>query len=48
MGKILDGNGSVDTFKKMYENVDVVMDTPIYLFWEEIFRAFPEAKVTEV
>ena len=46
--KIYDGNGSVDTFKKMYKNVDVAMDTPVFLFWEEIFWAFPEAKVTEV
>ena len=46
--KIYDGNGSVDTFKNMYENVDVVMDTPIFLFWEEIFWAFPEAKVRVV
>ena len=44
--KIYDGIGSVDTFKKMYENVDVVIDTTIFLFWEEIFGAFLEAKVT--
>jgi len=32
-------------FKEMYENVDACMDTPAYLFWEQILEAFPKAKV---
>ena len=35
----------VDTFKKMYSNVDVVVDIPACYFWEEIHEAFPDAKV---
>ena len=29
----------------MYENVDAVVDIPVYYFWEEIHWAFPDAKV---
>ncbi|XP_077972583.1 uncharacterized protein LOC144411647 [Styela clava] len=32
-------------FKRMYENVDVVMDAPCCCFWEEIHKAFPDAKI---
>ena len=37
--------GSIEDFKKMYQDVDVVIDAPTYLFWEEIHKAFPDAKV---
>jgi len=36
---------SVDTFKKMYSDVDAVVDLPAFYFWEEIHEAFPDAKV---
>ena len=44
--KIKEGKGTIDDFRKMYENVDVTIDTPAFLFWEEIHQAFPDAKVT--
>jgi len=27
----------------MYSNVDVVVDTPAFYFWEEMHEAFPDA-----
>ena len=35
----------VKDFKKMYQDVDAVLDCPAFLFWEEILEAFPDAKV---
>ena len=32
-------------FATMYANVDAVVDSPSYFFWEEISAAFPNAKV---
>ncbi|XP_076817031.1 uncharacterized protein LOC143462674 [Clavelina lepadiformis] len=43
--RILTKGGSVDDFKKMYEDVDAVMDIPVYFFWKEIHQAFPDAKI---
>ncbi|XP_078490451.1 uncharacterized protein LOC100176603 isoform X2 [Ciona intestinalis] len=37
--------GSTDLFRKMYENIDAVTDLPGCIFWDEILKAFPEAKV---
>ncbi|XP_078488985.1 uncharacterized protein LOC104266153 [Ciona intestinalis] len=37
--------GSTKLFRKMYENVDAVTDLPGCIFWDEILKAFPEAKV---
>ena len=34
-----------EDFKKMYEGYDAVSDVPACAFWEEIHKAFPEAKV---
>ena len=45
MEKISNGEGCVEDFKKMYKNVDAVVDTPVFLYWYEIHRAFPDAKV---
>lgn len=39
------GNATTEDFKKMYENVDAVTDVPASGMWEEISRAFPDAKV---
>ena len=36
---------SPSIFKKMYEHVDVAIDTPVYIFWEQISQAFPDAKI---
>ena len=43
--KILTSGGTTEDFKRMYENVDAVTDGPPYYFWEEISKAFPDAKV---
>ncbi|XP_076812913.1 uncharacterized protein LOC143459582 [Clavelina lepadiformis] len=43
--KIFSKGGSIDDFKQMYQDIDVVTDGPSYLFWEEIHKAFPEAKI---
>ena len=44
--RILEGNGSIEDFRKMYENVDAVVDTPAHLYWYEIHQNFPDAKVS--
>jgi len=31
--------------KKMYQDVDIVMDIPSYFYWKELLEIFPEAKV---
>ena len=43
--KIFKEGGTTEDFRKMFENVDVVMDMPCCCFWEEISEAFPDAKV---
>ena len=43
--KIFKGKGSITDFKRMYENVDAVVDVPALLYWYEIHQAFPDAKV---
>lgn len=43
--KIYAGKGTVEDFRRMFKDVDVVMDSPCCYFWEEILEAFPEAKV---
>lgn len=43
--KILHDGWTTEDFRKMYENVDAVVDTPACYFWEEILRAFPDAKI---
>lgn len=43
--KIMDHGGSVEDFRKMFQNIDAVCDVPTFFFWEEIHRAFPDAKV---
>ena len=43
--KIFERGASSEDFRKMYENVDVIMDMPVFSFWEEISNAFPDAKV---
>ena len=43
--KILTEGGTQQDFKEMYEHVDAVTDIPACSFWDEIHRAFPDAKV---
>ncbi|XP_078481860.1 uncharacterized protein LOC100176328 isoform X1 [Ciona intestinalis] len=37
--------GSTELFRKMYENVDAITDLPGCAFWDEILKAFPDAKI---
>ena len=46
--RIYGGKGSANDFKRMYENVDAVVDHPAYHFWKEIHDVFPDAKVRTV
>nr|XP_002125599.1 uncharacterized protein LOC100179010 [Ciona intestinalis] len=43
--KILTKGGTTEEFRQMYEDVDVVSDLPGAYYWDEIFKAFPDAKV---
>ncbi|CAK8689020.1 unnamed protein product [Clavelina lepadiformis] len=43
--KILVTGGSVEDFRKMYKDVDAVLDVPAFCFWEQIHEAFPDAKI---
>jgi len=43
--KIFTTGGTTEDFRRMFENVDAVTDVPGCFFWEEIHRAFPEAKI---
>ncbi len=40
-----DGGGSVEDMRRMYENVDATCDVPACHYWEELYNAFPQAKV---
>ena len=44
--KLLTTGGTTEDFKRMYKDVDVVVDSPCYYFWQEIHKAFPDAKVS--
>jgi len=43
--KIFDQGGSVEDFRRMFEDVDAIMDVPGCVFWEDIHEAFPDAKI---
>ncbi|CAK8693108.1 unnamed protein product [Clavelina lepadiformis] len=43
--KIFRGQGSMDDFKRMYDDVDAVVDTPAFLYWDTILEAFPDSKI---
>ena len=44
--KIFKEGGTTEDFRRMFANVDAVTDVPCVFFWEEIHKAFPEAKVS--
>ena len=44
--KIFNEGGTTEDFRRMFENVDAVTDVPGCYFWDEIYKAFPEAKVS--
>lgn len=43
--RIFAGEGTTEDFQRMYENVDAVTDIPASGMWEEILKAFPDAKI---
>ncbi|XP_078480970.1 uncharacterized protein LOC144742536 [Ciona intestinalis] len=43
--QIVNYGGTVEDFRKMYEGVDAVVDSPCYMFWEEILEAYPDTKI---
>ena len=46
--KICSGGGSSEDFYNMFKNVDAVTDNPAAYFWDEIYKAFPDAKVMTI
>lgn len=43
--KALDIGCNAEEYQKIFDGVDAVTDAPACYIWEEIFRAFPDAKV---
>jgi len=43
--KIFNTGGTKEDFYEMYKNVDSCTDMPSFYFWDEILKAFPDAKV---
>lgn len=43
--RIFEEGGTTEDFKRMYKDVDACMDVPCCYFWEEIHKAFPDAKI---
>ncbi|XP_076812339.1 uncharacterized protein LOC143459192 isoform X1 [Clavelina lepadiformis] len=44
--KIMERQSTVEDFRRMYQDVDALTGCPAFAFWEEILKAFPDAKVT--
>ena len=43
--KIFLTGGTTKDFYEMFKDVDAVVDLPCAYFWDEIYKAFPDAKV---
>ena len=43
--QIMNEGGSAEDFRRMYEDVDATCDLPVVHYWEELYKAFPDAKV---
>ena len=43
--KIFKEGGTVEDFRRMYENVDAIVDVPGCHYWEQIHEAFADSKV---
>ena len=43
--KILEDGWTTEDIKRIYKDVDAVTDLPGNLLWEEILKAYPDAKV---
>ena len=46
--KIFKEGGTTEDFRRMFENVDAVTDVPAAAYWDEIHKAFPDAKVESI
>ena len=44
--KIMTVGGDVEDFRRMYADVDATCDVPACYYWEEMHKAFPDAKVS--
>ena len=42
---VMSVGGKPEDFKKMYKDVDATCDVPACYYWEEMHKAFPDAKV---
>ncbi|XP_078486096.1 uncharacterized protein LOC100178273 [Ciona intestinalis] len=42
---VLTEGGNSEDFYRMYNGVDATLDSPVFVFWEELHRTFPDAKV---
>jgi len=40
--------GDLNILKEMYKDVDAITDSPACVFWEELLRVFPDAKVVHM
>ena len=46
ISQIFKNGWTVKDIQKIYKNVDVVIDLPSCILWEQLHEAFPEAKVS--
>ena len=46
--KALEEGCTDDEYREMFTDVDAVVDVPASILWEEIYHAFPEAKVSNM
>ena len=43
--RIFKHGATVEGFREMYKDVDAVTDLPCAFYWEQLHKAFPDAKV---
>nr|XP_002126099.1 uncharacterized protein LOC100179181 [Ciona intestinalis]XP_026692933.1 uncharacterized protein LOC100179181 [Ciona intestinalis] len=43
--KIMTVGGTADDFREMYKDIDATCDVPACHYWEEMHKAFPDAKI---
>ena len=45
LSKIFENGWTTEEIRRIYKNVDVIVDLPSCILWEQLHEAFPEAKV---
>ena len=45
LSQILEKGWNITDLQKIYKDVDVIIDLPSCILWEELHEAFPDAKV---